>query len=370
MRNIQISQPIIEEDEKQAVQAVLDSGMVAQGPKVEELEAAFAKYCGTKYAVAVNNGTAAIHAALHAADVGPGDSVLTTPFTFIATVNTVLMQGAKVKFVDIEPDTFNINTKKLDDAYEPGIKAIIPVDLYGQPADYDGIWKFASRHNIRVIEDACQSIGASYKKKTAGSLGDLACFSLYATKNIMSGEGGVITTQDEDLAKDLKSFRQHGMDMNGKYEYVQLGYNYRTTDILAAIALSQLKKADRFNRARAANAKKLTIGLRGMKGLTLPTVRPDRTSVFHQYTVRITNSFPVSREKFISKLKQRGITAAIYYPKPLHHYPHIAKMGYKEGDFPIAEQAAQEVVSLPVHPSLSEDDIDYIIKTIKEIARE
>ncbi|OGC47046.1 hypothetical protein A2886_03045 [candidate division WWE3 bacterium RIFCSPHIGHO2_01_FULL_42_13] len=365
---MQLSKPVIGDDEKQAVLSVLDSGIVAQGPKVRELENAFAQYCGTEHAVALNSGTAAIHTALHAAEIGPGDSVITAPFTFIATANPILMQGGNIKFADIEPDTFNIDAQLLEGAYDPSVKAILPVDLYGQPCDYDAISNFAEQYELTVIEDACQSVGAEYKGRKTGSLGRIACFSLYATKNIMSAEGGVITTDSEEVAKDARSFRQHGMDMDGKYDYIQLGYNYRTTDILAAVALAQLAKTDRFNEARAANACRLAAGIRRIPGLVVPIVKPDRLSAFHQFTIRITEDFSVSREEFISRMSAKGITTAIYYPRPLHLYPHMARLGYNKGDFPIAEQAAKEVVSLPVHPTLTDSEIEYMIETIKDIA--
>jgi len=363
-----VSKPIIEEDEKRAVLEVLDSGIIAQGPVVNQLEEAFADYCGTKYAVALNSGTAAIHTALHCAEIGPGDSVITSPFTFVASVNPILMQGARPKFVDIEQASFNINSELLEDEYDETVKAVLPVDLYGHPADYDEIDEFADNHGLTVIEDACQSVGAEYKGRKAGSLGRIACFSLYATKNIMSAEGGLLTTDSEKAAKEAKSFRQHGMSMDGKYEYVQLGYNYRTTDILAAIALTQLTKTDRFNGARLANAGKMTEGLEGIEGLILPSVKAACKSVFHQFTVRITDGFPVPRDEFIAQMKQKGVQTAIYYPRPLHLYPHLARLGYKEGDFPVAEQASKEVVSLPANPSLSENQIEYIIESVRSIA--
>jgi len=365
---IPVSKPTIEEDEKQAVLEVLNSGIVAQGPVVKQLEEAFADYCGTEQAVALNSGTAAIHTALHCAEIGPGDSVVTSPFTFVASVNPILMQGARPKFVDIEQASFNTDSRLLEEAYDETVKAVLPVDLYGHPADYDEINNFAQTHDLVVIEDACQAVGAEYKGRRAGSLGHIACFSLYATKNIMSAEGGLLTTDSEKVAQEARSFRQHGMSMDGRYEYVQLGYNYRTTDILAAIALTQLTKTDRFNTARIANASKMIEGLEGVAGLVVPNVKNYCKSAFHQFTVRITNGFPVSRDEFIHRMKEKAIQTAIYYPKPLHLYPHLEYLGYKEGDFPVAEQAAKEVVSLPVNPSLSETQVEYIIESVKEIA--
>lgn len=364
---INVAAPIIEAEEVSAVNVVLASGMLAQGPKVAELEKAFAAYCGTNYAVAVNSGTAALHAALFAAGVGPGDEVITTPFSFIATINPILFLGAKPVLVDIDPATFNLNIKHLEKAITPKTKAILPVHLYGQPCDYDALDVIAKKYNVLVIEDACQAIGATYGSKKAGNLGDMACFSLYATKNIMCGEGGMVTTNNENFAETIRHFRQHGM--SGPYEYAHIGYNYRMSDLHAAIAVEQLKKVERFTNSRQKIARHFDAGLAGIPGIDLPKIAPNRTHVYHQYTVRITKDFACSREDFIQALRNKEIGAGVYYPKPLHTIPHIAKAGsYKEGDFPVAEQAAKEVVSLPVHPKVSEADAHKIIDAVWGIA--
>lgn len=363
---IRIAQPEIGAEEIAAVNEVMKSGILAQGSRVAQLEEDFAKYCGTKYALAVNSGTAAIHAALHAAGVGEGDEVITVPFSFIATINPILMMGAKPVLVDVEADTFCMDVSQLEQAITPKTKAIIPVHLYGQAANMDEINEIAERHDLKVIEDSCQAIAADYKGNKTGGLGDLGCFSLYATKNIMCGEGGMITTNNEQYAKAIRSFRQHGM--SAPYVYEELGYNYRLTDLQGAIAIEQLKKADRFTETRQRNAALLTEGLSGIKGIILPTIAADRTHVFHQYTIRITSDFPLSRDEFVQQLQGREIGAGVYYPRALHTYPHIAKLGFSEGDFPIAEQMASEVVSLPVHPAVSPQDVEAIIAAIKEVA--
>ena len=364
---IHIASPEIGPEEIAAVNDVLQSGMLAQGPKVAELEKAFAEYCGTKYAAAVNSGTAAIHAALYAAGVGPGDEVITTPFSFIATINPILFLGAKPVLVDIDPSSYNLDVSQVESAITDKTKVIMPVHLYGQICDFDEIEQLASKHNLKIVEDSCQAIGAVYKTKKAGGLGDLGCFSLYATKNIMSGEGGVITTNDEAMVQAIRQFRQHGM--SGPYQYGGVGYNYRMTDLQAAIAHEQLKKTDNFNAARQRNALIFNDGLGSIKGMQIPKTGEDRTHVYHQYTIRITENFDIIRQEFIEKLKERGIGAGVYYPKPLHHIPHIAEYGYKPGDFPNAEKAAQEVLSLPVHPKVSKEDAHNIVAVIKEIAR-
>ncbi len=363
---IRIAQPEIGPEEIAAVNEVMQSGILAQGARVAQLEEDFAQYCGTKYAVAVNSGTAAMHAALHAAGIGKGDEVITVPFSFIATINPILMVGATPVLVDIEPDTFTIDVSQIEAAITPKTKAIIPVHLYGQPADMKELLAIAEKHNLKVIEDACQAIDADYGTVKTGALGDLGCFSLYATKNIMSGEGGIITTNDEAYMTAMKRFRQHGM--SGPYMYEELGFNYRLTDLQAAIAIEQLKKVKRFTSSRQANAKLLSEGLKGVGGIEIPRETPGRSHVYHQYTVRVTSDFPLSRDEFVKALQDREVGAGVYYPRALHSYPHIAKLGYKMGDFPVAEKAAEEVVALPVHPHVSADDVQTIVDVIKEVA--
>lgn len=363
---IPIARPLIEEEEIKAVNEVLRSGSIAQGAKVQQLEQMFAEYCGTKHALAVSSGTAAIHTALYAAGVREGDEVITVPFSFIATINPILMIGATPVLVDVEPNTFCMDVSKLEAAITEKTKAIIPVHLYGQPADMDEINAIAERHGVKVIEDSCQAIGANYHNYKTGGLGDFGCFSLYATKNIMCGEGGIITTNSDEHAAVIRSFRQHGM--SAPYMYEELGYNYRLTDLQGAIAVEQLKKADKFTAARQENAKLLSAGLSGIDGLVLPVVKNNRTHAFHQYTVRVTEEFTLSRDEFVDALRANGVGAGVYYPRALHTYPHIEKLGFKVGDFPVAEQVASEVVSLPVHPAVTKVEIQTIINTVKEIA--
>ncbi|MFA7244315.1 MAG: DegT/DnrJ/EryC1/StrS family aminotransferase [Patescibacteria group bacterium] len=365
---INVSKPVIEQDEIDVVVEVLKSGMIVQGPKTAELEEKFAKYCGTKYAVAFNSGTAAIHAGLYAMGIGEEDEVITTPFTFVATANPILMQGAKVVFADISEDDFNLDPAEVEKKITDTTKAIIPVDLYGQVYDYEKISKIAEKHSLKILEDACQAVGAEQNDKRAGNFGDVAAFSLYATKNMMSGEGGLITTNDEKLAEKCKMFRHHGQSETLRYEYVDLGYNYRLTDMAAAIALVQLGKIDEFNKRRNANATRLEEGLKNIKGLILPKRKEGNFHVYHQFTIRITKDFALSRDELIEEMKNRGVGAGVYYPKPLHLHSHFQKLGYKEGDFPIAEKMSKEVVSLPVHPSLANEEVEKIIKAIKDIA--
>lgn len=366
---INISCPIIDDEEIDAVTEVLRSGMIAQGPKAVKLEEEFAGYCGTKYAVAVNSGTAAIHAGLYAVGVKEGDEVITTPFTFVATANPILMQRANVVFADISEEDFNLDPDEVEKKVTKKTKAIVSVDLYGQIYDYRKIRDIAERHDLKIVEDACQAHGAEQDGRKAGTFGDAGAFSLYATKNMMSGEGGLITTDSEEIMECCRRFRHHGQSEKTRYEYWDIGYNYRITDLCAAIALEQLKKLDDFNARRISNAHKLSEGLEGIKGLIVPRVKKNNKHVFHQYTVRITEDFKGTRDKFMSYLKEQGVGCGIYYPKPLHLHPHFSRMGYKEGDFPVAEKMSKQVVSLPVHPKVSEADIAFIIEKIKEYAK-
>lgn len=361
---IPIAKPIIEDDEKRAVIDVINSGMLAQGRKVNELEKRFAEYCGTKYAVAVNSGTAALHTALYALGINKEDTVITTPFTFIATANSILMQNAKVAFTDIKPDTFNIDPDKIK--ITTGTKAIIPVNLFGQLADYDKILTIAEDNDLKIVEDSAQAIGAEYKGRKAGSFGDIAIFSLYATKNLTAGEGGIITTDNEEYYNLAKRFRNHGQDGKIKYQYFDLGYNYRMTDISAAIALEQLKKIDLFNEMRRRNAEFLTDSLKPMSDIVTPYSKPNHKHVFHLYTVNVDKE---KRDKFVDYLKINGIGCEVFYPKPLHLHNHFMKMGYRTGDFPIAEDISKRVFSLPVHPSLTSAELTKIVDTLKEVLR-
>jgi perosamine synthetase len=366
---IPIAKPLIGEAEKKLVDEVLDSGMLAQGPRVKVLEEKFAALCRTTCAVAVNSGTAGLHAALYAAGIKPGDEVITTPFTFVATANSILMQGARPVFADIDKDTFNISPEAVEKKITPKTKAILAVDLYGQIYDYQAINRIAKKHGLMVIEDACQAVDAEQGGKMAGSIADIGVFSLYPTKNITSGEGGMITTNNSEYAERAKQFRHHGQSENAQYQYHDLGYNYRMSDLHAAIALAQLTRLEDFTKKRISNAKLLTAGLAGIPGIITPALVPGTKHVFHQYTIRV-SGFRKTRDELVALLRNAGIGCGIYYPQPLHLFPMFKAMGYKPGDFPVAEKAAQEVLSLPVHPSVTEQDIKYIIKTIKSIGDE
>ncbi|MCR4405873.1 MAG: DegT/DnrJ/EryC1/StrS family aminotransferase [Anaerolineae bacterium] len=354
---IPIAQPLIGEEEKQAVLEVLGSGMLTQGPRVQAFEEAFAQYCGVKYAVATSSGTTALHVALLAHGLGPGDEVITTPFTFIASANAILYVGARPVFVDIDPVTFNIRPDLVKAAITSHTKAIMPVHLFGLPADMDPILEVAGQYGLAVIEDACQAHGAEYKGKRVGSFGT-GCFSFYPTKNITTAEGGMITTNDEEIAEKCRAIRQHGM--RKRYYHDELGFNFRMTDVHAAIGLAQLGKLERFNETRIANARYLSEHL---QGVVIPAVPEGRRHVFHQYTVRVLDG---RRDAVLDGLRERGIGTGAYYPVPVHQQRFYKDMGY-DLTLPEAERAAQEVLSLPVHPGLSVADLQTITEAVNEL---
>lgn len=364
---LHVAKPYIGEEEINAVIEVLKSGMIAQGPKVAAFEEAFAASCGATYGIAVNSGTAALHAALYAAGVGPGDEVITTPFTFVATANTILQQGAIPVFCDIDPITFNIDPASIEKHITEKTKAIIPVDIFGLPYDVDAINAIAKKHDLKIVEDACQAHGATCGGKKAGTFGDVGCFSLYATKNITTAEGGMIVTDDPKLAELAKQFRHHGQSQTVRYYYADMGYNYRMTDINAAIGIEQLKRLDGFNIKRKEHAAILTAGLAEVKGITTPTAPDEYDHVYHQYTIRVTDDFSMSRDELCAYLREHEIGSAVFYPHPLHLSDHM-KMAKGHGtQLPHAEKAAAEVLSLPVHPGLTEADMNHIVHTITSI---
>ncbi|MCB9099340.1 MAG: DegT/DnrJ/EryC1/StrS family aminotransferase [Anaerolineales bacterium] len=351
---ISIANPLIGEEEKQAVMEVLDSGILAQGPRVKAFEEAFAEMCGAKYAVATSSGTTALHVALLAHDIGPGDEVITSPFTFIASANSVLYTGARPVFVDIDPVSFNLDPAKIEAAITPNTKAIMPVHLFGLPCEMTPILAIAQKHNLVIIEDSAQSHGAAYHGQRVGSFGT-GCFSLYPTKNITSAEGGMVTTNSEEIAENCRVIRQHGM--RRRYYHDELGFNFRMTDVHAAIGLAQLKKLWPFTEARINNARFLN---QHLEGVVTPTVPENSTHVFHQYTIRVPNG---RRDEVLAGLQAQGIGCGVYYPVPVHQQRVYTELGYAVS-LPEAEQAALEVISLPVHPALSSADLETIVAAV------
>lgn len=356
---IPISQPDIGEREKQAVLEVLESGHLAQGPRVQQLEDAFAAVCRAQHAVAIANGTAALQLALLAHGIGPGDEVITTPFTFIASVNSILFCGARPVLADIQADTFNLDPERVEEQITPRTRAILPVHLYGNPCDMDALAAIAARHNLVVIQDAAQAIGASYKGRPIGSEGT-ACFSLYATKNVMCGEGGMITTDKEEIAARCRLLRNHGSQR--RYYHEMLGYNLRLSDLHAAIGLAQLERLSEFTARRRANAEYFNFHL---EDVITPQAPAENQHSWHQYTIRINGRR--DRDAAAQQLREAGIGTGIFYPVPAHRQAHIVALGLGDVRLPVAEKMAQQVLSLPVHPRVTDADREMIVDAVNRL---
>ena len=335
----------IREEILTAAREVFDSQHYILGPKVEELERKIASYCRCKYAVGVSSGTDALLLSLMTAGVGFGDLVLTTPYTFFATVGAIARVGARPVFVDIDENTFNINPDLIEEKITNKTKAILPVHLFGQPADMSKIMKIARKYKLKVIEDCAQAHGAEIKGRKVGSFGDIGCFSFYPTKNIASLRGGAITTNSKTLMKKCRSIINHGITKNGFY---YLGYNYIMTDIEAVIAIEQLKKLEANTEKRIKNANYLNKGLKNINGIITPNPDKNIKHVFHQYSIRVSERFKLSRDKLVRILIKKGISARVYYSMPIYKQPLYQKIGYK-CSMPISEKISKQILSLPIY---------------------
>ncbi|MEM2911006.1 MAG: DegT/DnrJ/EryC1/StrS family aminotransferase [Candidatus Bathyarchaeia archaeon] len=361
---IPINAPQIGEEEIKAVVKVLKSGILThglgEGPMVKKFEEDFAKFVKAKHALAVNSGTAALHMAVVGAEIKHGDEVILPSFTFVATAEAVVMAGAKPVFVDIDPQTYNISPEKIEKAITKKTKAIIAVDLYGSPADLKPIREIADNHGLKVIEDAAQAHGAFYNGKPVSAYADVACWSFYASKNMTTGEGGMVTTNDGEMAEKLKLLRTHGE--KEKYRSILLGHNYRMPEIQAAIGCVQLAKLPNFLAKRRENAERLTIKLREAKKLQLPSEPKNCKNSWYLYTVRMKDEKMDKRNAIVEKLRQNGIGAEVYYACPIHLMPYYIKFG--EFKLPETEKASEQVFSLPVHPGVTSEQIDFISETV------
>jgi len=356
---IPIARPLLGPEEQALVAETLASGSLAQGPRVRELEERFAAFVGIPHAVATSSGTTALYLALLAAGVGPGDEVITVPFTFIASATSVLYTGARPIFVDVEPGSFNIDPTQIEAAITPRTRAVMPVSLYGQAADLPGIEAIAEGRGLALIEDAAQSHGAAIDGRRSGSWGQ-GVFSFYPTKNMTTGEGGMITTADADRAEWARLRREHGMKV--RYQHEVLGYNFRMTDIHAAIGLAQLDKLPAFNARRIAIAARYTASL---QGVVTPRLSRGATHVYHQYTLRV-----LKRDAFVERLRERGVGSGVYYPIPVHRQKPFVELGYGDQSYPVSEQLSEEVVSIPVHPGLRDEEVDTVIEAVNATAAE
>ena len=347
---IPIASPQIGLEEREAVDRVLQSGIIAQGPEVAKFEEEFAKMCGVKYAVATSNGTTAGHLVMIASGIGPGDEVITTPFTFFATASVIIMAGAKPVFVDVEENGFCLDPNQVESVITEKTKAIQPVHLYGELADMPSLVEISKKNNLVLIEDSAQAHSADSWEGKAGSFGNAGWFSFYPTKNMTTSEGGIITTNSEELSSYCKVLRTHGM--TAQYQHTEFGYNYRMTDISAAIGRVQLTKLDKFNSRRREIADKYNTSL--SKYVKIPKNR--RGHVFHQYTILCNQ-----RDELKEYLSQQGVGSGIYYPTLLYNY---APMSEFEADCPNAKRLTELSLSLPVHPGLSDSDVSKVIDSI------
>jgi len=352
---IPIARPDIGPDEIAAVTEVLESGMLVGGRRVAELEEQFAAYTGTKHAIAVSNGTVALMCLYEGLGIGQGDEVITVAHTFNATVSAILSTGATPVFVDIEPDTFNIDTERIEGAITPRTRAICPVHLFGLPADMDAIGEIADRHGLVIVEDACQAHGARFGGRPVGGFGHGA-FSLYGTKNMTTGEGGLITTDDDRLADWIRLYRNQGM--RERYRHEILGYNFRLTDIAAAIGLCQLEKLESNTARRQAIARQYDEAFADLP-IRTPVIPAGRTHVFHQYTIEVDDD----RDGIVADLAAAGISAGIYYPIPVHRQPYVIERGI-HADLPVADHAAAHCLSLPMFPGLTDDEQRTVIAAV------
>lgn len=341
-----------------SVLKVMRSGRYILGEEVADFEDQFAAYCGTKHAVAVNTGTSALHLSLLSAGIGRGDEVITTPFTFVATVAAILYAGARPVFVDIDPRTMTIDPAKVEAAISPATKAIVPVHLYGQMADMEPLLMLADRHGLVVIEDACQAHGAEYHRRRAGSLGLAGAFSFYPGKNLGAcGEGGILVTDNSAVAKAARCLRDWGQEE--RYNHVAHGFNYRMDAIQGAVLGVKLRHLDAWTEQRRQHAAQYDRLLSGIDTIQLPYVAPGSRHVYHVYAIRTRN-----RAELRDALTAEGVQTGLHYPIPVHLQRAYSSLGYKRGDFPLAEQAAREVLSLPMYPELTSAQIEAVASAV------
>jgi perosamine synthetase len=365
---IPINLPKIGEEEIDAVVKVMKNGQLTNalgaGPMVTQFEKNFAEFAGVNHAVAVNTGTAALHSAIVAAGVKQGDEVILPSFTFVATAEAVVMAGGKPVFTDIDPETYNLSSAEIKKNVTKKTRAIVPVDLYGFSTDVKPIKEIAAEHGLAVVEDAAQAHGATYSGKPAGAFADAACWSLYASKNMTTGEGGVVTTDSDEMAETLRLIRTHGE--KAKYASLMLGHNYRMSEIQAAIGVVQLEKLPSFVAKRRENAKRLTKLLAASDRLKLPRETEERQHSWYLYTVRLQNATESERNKMVEELKRKDIGAEVYYVNPVHLMPYYRE-SFSERRLPETEKAAKQVFSLPIHPSVTEAQVEYIGKALLQL---
>jgi dTDP-4-amino-4,6-dideoxygalactose transaminase len=360
---IPINAPVLGELEEKLVLEVLRSGCLVKGPMVARFEEAVREVVGTQHAVALNSGTSALIAALLANGIGPHDVVVTSPFTFVATVNAILLVGATPRFVDIGTD-YTIDIDLVGDALDDSTRAVVPVDLFGCPADLRRLRQLCDARGVALVEDAAQALGAAVGGVAAGSFGT-GCFSFYATKNVTAAEGGVVTTDSEDVATAVRVLADQGQAAT--YEYVRPGYNFRMSELHAAVGVAQMSRLDDVIERRRENAAFMRSALRGVEGLVLPEELDGRVHVFHQFTVRVTDIAAVARDELASALRRAGVACGVYYPRLVSDYACFRNAAVAAPRTPVAERFAREVLSLPVQPSLTHADLEHIVDTVRGV---
>lgn len=370
IRKIPLSKPEITDQDRKEVLKVLRTSFLSLGPELEKFENKFAQIAGVKYAVATNSGTSALHLIIRALGIGSGDEVITTPFSFVASSNCILYEGATPIFVDIRKDTFNIDASKIEEKITEKTKAILAVDVFAHPADWNELEKIAQKHNLFLIEDSAEALGSEYHGKKCGSFGQAGVFAFYPNKQITAGEGGVVLTNDKKLADLCRSMANQGREAkDGKWlEHIMLGYNYRLDEMSCALGISQIKRLNKIIGKRAKIARLYDKKLAALKEIEIPFVEPGNKLSRFVYVVKLSNKLAgVKRNEIIKKMAARGIVCSDYF-HTIHLQPfYKKKFGYKEGDFPIAEDISQRTLALPFFNSLSEKDINFIVKNLEEV---
>ena len=353
---------LIGQEIKGAINSVLESQRFINGPVVEEFEKDFAAFCGSRFAVGCSSGTDALLMSLVALDIGPGDEVITVPFTFFATVEAIVRRGATPVFVDIDANTFNMDTTQLERAINSKTKAIMPVHLFGQCVNMDEVTRIAQKYNLKIIEDAAQAAGAKWSTHRAGSMGDMGCFSFFPAKNLGAyGDGGIVTTNDPELYTKMLRTRQHGIDIKNPYYYDHIGGNFRLDALQAAVLKVKLQYLEQWNMQRSRNAVYYNQRLENCSDLITPFAASESYHVYNQYVIR-----SQSRDMLRERLAAANIGHAVYYPYPIHTQRCMQKYGYRAGDFPVCEKTCSEVLALPVYPDLTREELDYVVETLVE----